>query len=286
MAQITPADLARMRVVYRVPGMDRVQVLRDLVYREVEGTPMTMDVYLPAPQEPVDGLAGSRPPVALLIHGGPVPPEAHAKVKSMGVFVSYGELLAASGMAAVAFNHLHHGWHDLAESADNVAAVVARLRAEADALRLDPDRLCLWAFSGGGPQLAPPLAAPDPAVRCLVGYYPMLDLRIDLGPIAALASNIPAETLARFSPAACFAVAAPRPRPPMLLARAGRDQPFVNLGLDGFVQAALAAGLELELLNHAAGQHGFDLLDDTPRSRRIIARTIEFIRAHCDEAGR
>jgi acetyl esterase/lipase len=281
MAQLTPADLARMRVVFRVPGMDRVRVRRDLVYREVEGARMTLDVYLPPREEPADGPAGALPPVVLLIHGGPVPPEAHAKVKGMGVFVSYGEMLAASGMAAVAFNHLHHGWHDLAESADNVAAVVAYLRAEKDALRLDPDRLCLWAFSGGGPQLAPPLTAPDPAVRCLVGYYPMLDLRIDLGPLAALAAAIPAETLERFSPAACLAVEAPRAQPPLLLARAGLDQPFVNHGLDGFVQAALAAGLELELLNHAGGQHGFDLLDDVERSRRIIARTIEFIQAHC-----
>jgi acetyl esterase/lipase len=283
MPPISAADVARMRMVYRVPGMDRVQVRRELVYREVEGTPMTMDVYLPArpAEQSAAEPAGARPPVALLIHGGPVPPEAYAKVKNMGVFVSYGELLAASGMAAVAFNHLHHGWHDLAESADNVAAVIAYLRAEADALRLDPDRLCLWAFSGGGPQLAPPLAAPDPAVRCLVGYYPMLDLRIDLGPVAALIPEVPAATLERFSPAACVAIPAPRPRPPLLLARAGRDQPFVNQGLDGFVQAALAAGLEIEILNHAAGQHGFDVRDDVERSRRIIARTIEFIQAHC-----
>jgi acetyl esterase/lipase len=283
MADVSPAELARMRIVVRVPGMDRVEVRRDLVYRELEGTPMTMDLYFPA--HPPAPAAGARAPVVLLIHGGPVPPAVQDRVKNMGIFVSYGELLAASGMAAVAFNHLHHGWHDLAESADNVAAVVAYLRAEAETLRLDPDRLCLWAFSGGGTQLAPPLTDPDPAVRCLVGYYPLLDLRIDLGPVAALIAEIPAAVLTRFSPAACVALAPPRPRPPLLLARAGRDRPFINDGLDGFVQAALAAGVELELLNHASGQHGFDVLDDDERSRAIIRRTLEFIREHCRARG-
>jgi acetyl esterase/lipase len=291
MATISPAELARMRVAYEVPGMDRVEVRRNLVYHEAEGTPMAMDVYLPAP-----GAAAGAPAAAvLLIHGGPVPVYAYPKVKDMGAFVSWGELLAASGMAAAAFNHLHHGWHDLAESADHVAAAIAYLRAEADTLRIDPDRLCLWAFSGGGPQLAPALAAPDPRVRCLVGYYPLLDLR----PLASRLPEISAETLLRFSPAACLgaapagatappeatapadaAEARPSP-PPLLLARAGLDQPLMNEALDGFVRAALETGLELELWNHATGRHAFDILDDGPRTRRIAARTIEFIRDHC-----
>jgi dienelactone hydrolase len=335
MAPIDLAEMARMRVVYQLPGIDRVEVRRDLVYREIEGTPMTMGLYLPPPPEPPEppeppGLAklpagpapsagppsagpppaGPAPPVGpapsasapaarraavLLIHGGPVPEALYGKVKNLGVFVSWGELLAASGLVAVAFNHLHHGWHDLDESAANVAAVIARLRADADALSLDPDRLCLWAFSGGGPQLAPALAAPDPGVRCLVSYYSLLDLR----PLAARLPQIPAATIERFSPAACLAAAptpetpetpgtppgtaapARPPRPPLLVARAGQDQPFINEALDGFLQAALAAGVELELWNHAAGQHGFDVLDDVDRTRQIAARTIEFIQTHC-----
>jgi acetyl esterase/lipase len=280
MAPIDLAAVARMRVVYRVAGMDEVEVRRDLVYHEAEGTPMTLDLYLPPAARRA---AGAPAPVVLLIHGGPVPEAVYAKVKNMGVFVSYGELLAASGLAAVAFNHLHHGWHDMDESAGHVAAVVAWLRAEAESLRIDPQRRCHWAFSGGGPQLVPALAAPDPGIRCLVGYYPLLDLR----PLAARLTELPPETVERFSPAACLAAAprAARALPPMLLARAGQDQPLMNQALDGFVQAALAAGLELELWNHAAGQHGFDVLDDVPRSRQIVARTLDFIATHCGAGG-
>lgn len=70
----------------------------------------------------------------------------------------------------------------------------------------------------------------------------------------------------------------------------GMDQVEVRRNLvyheaDVFVQAGLAAGVELELWNHAAGQHGFDVLDDAPRTCQIAARTIEFIRTHCGARG-
>lgn len=35
----------------------------------------------------------------------------------------------------------------------------------------------------------------------------------------------------------------------------------------------------IEVLVHPQGRHGFDVLDDDARSREIIARTIEFLRA-------
>jgi hypothetical protein len=34
------------------------------------------------------------------------------------------------------------------------------------------------------------------------------------------------------------------------------------------------------VLNHATGRHGFDVEDDNERSREIIKRTLDFIRAH------
>ena len=35
-------------------------------------------------------------------------------------------------------------------------------------------------------------------------------------------------------------------------------------------------------LNHPAGRHGFDILDDDARSREIVARTFDFLKAHLD----
>ena len=69
-----------------------------MVYKDVAGQPLLLDVYTPAEPSPETGH-----PIVLLIHGGPVPP--HTTVKDWGTFVSYGQLLAASGVAAVAFNY-------------------------------------------------------------------------------------------------------------------------------------------------------------------------------------
>src|SRR5215831_3679696 len=168
------SDIYRKRVVLARPGMDRVEARRDLVYREVEGTRLTLDLFLP----PAETRAKEAPaPGVLLLHGGPVPPQAHGVMKNMGVFQSYGELLAASGLVAVACNHFHRGWHDFEGSAENLAAAASWMRGHAAELGLDPERLALWAFSGGGVQLAPALRDPSPWVRCLLAFYALLDLR-------------------------------------------------------------------------------------------------------------
>jgi dienelactone hydrolase len=67
---------------------------------------------------------------------------------------------------------------------------------------------------------------------------------------------------------------------PILVARAGLDNAWLNAGTDRFVQTALSAGATLDLLNHPDGRHGFDILDDDDRSKQIIRRTLAFLRDH------
>jgi hypothetical protein len=62
--------------------------------------------------------------------------------------------------------------------------------------------------------------------------------------------------------------------------RVHRYHPFLNGTIDRFIAAALAHNAPLEALNHPEGRHGFDILDDDPRSREIAARTIEFLGTH------
>jgi hypothetical protein len=66
----------------------------------------------------------------------------------------------------------------------------------------------------------------------------------------------------------------------MLVARAGLDHPSLNATIDRFIAAALAHDAPLEAIDHPDGRHGFDILDDDPRSRQIAGRTIEFLRTH------
>ncbi len=67
--------------------------------------------------------------------------------------------------------------------------------------------------------------------------------------------------------------------PPIFVARAGLDRPGLNETLDRFTDAAMMAGLDVELHNHADGRHAFDVLDPSPRSGEIIARSVEFLKS-------
>jgi len=258
-----------MRVVYRVPGMDRVQVRRNIVYRTAGDTRLELDVYSPSAAP-----AGPRRPAVVLVHGGPIP-EA-ARPKDWAIFVSYGELLAASGLTAVTFNHRFHEPRRLGDAAGDVEAAVAYARGHAAELGIDPERIALWAFSGGGPLLSAPLREQWPFVRAIVAYYAVLDLQV---PPPGATSDITDETRRAFSPLAHLARAGDK-APPLLVARAGRDNAWLNATIDRFVQEAVARNAALELITHPAGQHGFDVLDDDDRSREIIARTLDFLKHH------
>ena len=71
-----------------------------------------------------------------------------------------------------------------------------------------------------------------------------------------------------------------RNAPPILVARAGLDHPWLNGGADRFVAAATARGATLDLLNHPDGRHGFDTLDDDARSKEVIRHTLAFLKDH------
>jgi hypothetical protein len=55
-----------------------------------------------------------------------------------------------------------------------------------------------------------------------------------------------------------------------------------NDGLDRFALTALRKNITVDLANHATGHHAFDVEDNNDRSREIIKRTIEFIKAHAE----
>jgi acetyl esterase/lipase len=265
-----PEEMTRRRIVHSVPGMDRVVVSRGRIYRTVGGESLGFDSYSP-PGLPAD----ARRPAVILIHGGPIaagmaPPE-------WGIYRSYGELIAASGLVAVTFKHRLYGSDRLEGAAEDVAALLAYVRANARDLGIDPDRLALWAFSGGGPLLSPAIRDPQPSIRCLVAYYAPLDYR--RAPAAAFGGQIPEETIEKLSP---FPRASKSPGtwPPILVARAGRDLPWIRDSVDTFVRTALEKGVTIDLMNHPRGRHAFDILDADERSREIIGRTVAYLIEH------
>lgn len=261
MADLT--ELRSKRVVYTRPGMDQTVGTRDVAYKQVDGITLEADVYRP----PTPG----RVPAVILVAGSG-PWEVLKDIKDWGVYRSYGELLAASGLGAVTFNHRSPSESNLPAAAADVDDLIVWAREHAAEYGLDPDRVAVWAFSGGPPfGLRSVLRDVPNFVRCLVAYYGVMDYRH----VTDEMQFSPEEDPTEFSPAAYLASS--RHLPPILLAKAGLDQPWLNESIDRFVAAALQQNLTLDLMTHPTGHHSFDILDDDPRSREIIRHTLAFL---------
>ena len=268
------ADIASKRIVYAVSGMEHVQVRKNLVYKTAGDEELHADIYLP-PGVTQD----ERRPVVFFIHGGSLPRNLLTPPKEWGTFVSYGQLAAVSGFVGVTFNHRFYGIEEevFGQSVGDVTDAIAYVRNHAGPLNADPQKICLWAFSGGGPHLVAGLRESIDYIRCIVSYYAVLDVGvIPRGPGFPGFSR---EQVARYSPSRCLSKARPH-IPPVFIARAGLDNPYLNMSVDDFVSKAFKYGVTIEVQNHPSGRHSFDILDDDARSREIIARTIEFIKSN------
>jgi acetyl esterase/lipase len=253
------------RIVYSVPGMERIKARKDVVWKGADGVEMKMDVY-----SPPGGRPGKPLPAVVFIHGGPIPQNLRTEPKDWSIYISYGQLAAASGFVGVTFNHRFYGMNRLRDAQSDVNDLVAYLRANAAKLGIDPDRITLWAFSGGGPMLSSAMRDAPPYIRCLIAYYAVLD--------ATTPAADGEDGAKEFSPLHQLKQKG-QAIPPLFVARAGLDNPGLNAALDRFAHEAITRNVTIEFSNHAAGRHTFDALNDDARTREIIRRTIEFIRA-------
>jgi acetyl esterase/lipase len=253
-------ERARRPIVLSVPGMDRVVVHSNLTYTQTDDPLVRMDVYVPA-----DLQAAERRPIVMLVHGG-VP--TSLPVKDMGAYRSWGRLIAAQGMIAVTFTHrLRWPLSQLQEAATDVRAAMDFARANAAKFNADPDRMCIAAYSAGGPLLTVALQDERRYVRCQLAVYPLVDAQ---GFGAADEAKFALKT---YVDGSSF--------PPLFLARAGRDAiPTLNERLDAFIGSAIAANAPIAIVNHPTGAHGFDVANDDERSREIIRAALEFMKAH------
>jgi acetyl esterase/lipase len=261
-------EFAFKRIVYSVPEMTRVKVAKNQIYKRASSEELKMDVYsLPGKQ---------RRPAVVFIHGGRIPRNLLTTPKDWGAYVSLGQLVAASGFVGVTFNHRFYAWESLADSQSDVMDLIAYVRDNAESLGVEKDRIILWALSAGGIFLSQPLQQSPPYIRSIIAYYSELDLQKQR---KAAPASVTDETLREFSPVHHLGNKE-KNVPPIFIARAGLDDKELNDGIDRFVQLALSRNLTVEVVNHATGHHAFDIEDNNERSREIIKRTIEFIKAH------
>lgn len=281
-SKIARADQTQHRIVYTIPGMDAVRVQRDLTYKRDNGTDLKMDIYLPPAQSKIPLLPG-----VLLLHGGGLP-STMVSAKDWSVFVSYGQLLAASGLVAVTFNHRFSSPEEVRVAAQDVQDALHYVRDQAESFGLDRDRLCLWAFSGAGVLLTAPLRDRPPYLKCLAAYSAVFDPQYYKvfdpqayrgGEFTGESDTVSDEVVQQFSPARQLKTGN-APLPPLFIARAGRDHPVLNQYLDLMIREGLTANMVLDVMNHPTGRHNFDIENNDARSREIIARTLSFLKIH------
>lgn len=248
------SEVAKKKVVWQLPEMDSVPVRRGLTYRAVSGADVLMDVYYPA---------RALQPVPLVIMPMAYP-DPTARVRFFGPLTSWAQLLAASGVAAVVYG---------AEApADDAHALLRHVRAGAEALEIDADRIGVLAGSANA-TVGLSILMQDPHVRCaafLYGYTMDLDgstAVADMARQTGFANACAGKTVDDLPPDV-----------PMLFVRAGRDQ-FLGLNdaLDRVVSRVLSRNLPVTVINHATGAHGFDVDEDTPASRAIVQQVVAFL---------
>jgi acetyl esterase/lipase len=261
----------RSDLVYRVPNMNKVMVHSNLVYKTAGGLPLQADLYLP------QGTPSNAALPAIMFVLGDASPAVLRNAKDWEFFHSYGRLAAASGFAGVTFNHRsHENFTKLPEVRRDIADLVRYVGTNAPALSINKDKLCLWFFSGSGPHLSVGLGTNAGFVQCVVAYYPVLAVPPNMVSAAMAVEYSSIEQIKRHAPRV----------PPMLLAKAGRDAPFLNRLIDLFRDQAKASNLLLEYLEHPKGRHAFDILDDDDTSREILRRTMSFIERHLQRVSR
>jgi hypothetical protein len=246
--------VAKKIVRYEIPGMDRVQIRSDIVYRTGGAGPLLLDVYRNG-----DARLGA----VVLVSGFPDP---RGWFRKMGAFTSWARLMAMSGVAAVAYSNE-------APPAD-LEAVLGYIEAHGSDLGIDPERIALWACSGHVPTaLGACMKTRSKALRCAALCYGfMLDFE------GSTAVRDASAQVGFANPNANKSIADLPKDLPLLVVRAGKDQ-FVGLNrtIDRFVADVLAADLPLILMNHASAPHAFDLDDEHEASREMIRRILAFL---------
>ena len=266
MTRVPPSDIFTRRVCLRLRGMDDVIVRRDIPFGPADRG-LRFDVYHP-PRETNVG----QWPAVIVVAGYPEAPErgpSELSYKATGWAVSMCQLIASSGMAAMAYTNR--------EPVTDLHLLFEHVHAHAESLRIDPARVGVMAVSGNvSTALATIMRESSRTPACAVfGYGCLLDLD---------GATDVAEAARQFgfaNPSAGRTFADLRHDVPLFITRAGRDEfPAMNASIDRFIGHALAENLPVTLVNYSDGQHGFDLIDDSLQSRNIVRQTLRFLAQH------
>lgn len=242
-------DPTQSRTVLR-PSAAAVEI-RTSSYTAADGTTLPFDVYY-------DGTRAGRRATLILLSGNGDP-------RNWGGYADLGRLAAQRGFTAIVTAKRYPRGNAGIESAyGDVYSLLEQLQDRVDVA--DRERTCLWGFSAGGRLLSLAFAQQAPALRCAIGFYPVL----------TAAADAPSDWNRRFIPADAVLAGGSASSPPMLIVRAGKDTPEINRGIESFASNALRRNVPVTVINLPEARHTFDWYDDTAWSRRAIEDAFEF----------
>jgi tetratricopeptide (TPR) repeat protein len=169
------------------------------------------------------------------------------EVPTWRVYQDWAKLVALHGMIAV--NHQSRRGKTLKDSED----LVDYLQLHAGELKVDRNSFGLWACSGNvGAGMPLAMQQNRRYIRALVMYYG--------------AGWRPEDNTIK------------RQDLEIQVVRAGLDFYNLNKSLESFMVNALKTDAHVQFINYPEGQHAFDVLDDTPRTKTIIQQTLDFFK--------
>lgn len=261
-----PPDFPEKRIVYQIPEMKDVKCHSGIVYHSVNGIDLKADIYVPSRS----GKSNPLPIVIIVIN---YPDSVFNKIfgrdgKDLQMCVSWAELIAASGMAAVAyqtqFSHLE------------TDSLICFLKKNAEDYNIDMNNLCVFGASANTLAAQSLMQNDDYRIKCAVFNYGIL-----LTPDQKYYTEVEAASSYGFYFSDLRQISKIPENIPMLVTRAGKDRfPIVQNTTDYFVAEAMRSNAQLTYINYSDGQHDFDVLDDTKTSRLIIKQTVDFMKTH------
>lgn len=263
----TELELPQKRIVYQIPEMDNVITHKGVIYHSTNGLDLKADLYLPPTKE--DNL---KVPLVILVNDYPdsiINNYWGCDQKDLKLFISWGELIAASGMAAVAYQSQF--------SLSETDSLINFLSENAEKYRIDIGRLCVFGASANTLAAQSVMENDDLKIKCGILYYGIL-LTPDLKYYAAIDS---AANMYGFYWKDLKPVTSIPTNIPLLVTKAGKDQfEIVTQTTDHFVSEAIKSNAEITYIQYPEGQHDFDILDNTKTSKLIIRQTIDFLTTH------
>lgn len=232
-------DISTPNLVYSCIGMDKVVVVKDIVYKTDHNKDLKMDVYYP-----FDKNDAYRDHTVILVHGsGPL-----ESYKDTAVYSSWGRVIAANGFTVVVFN-----WRPLMQTGD-VEDLIKYVRYNAGSLKINSENISIFAFSAGVKEgVSEALKTDTGFLESIVAYYGEVDPSI-----------LTSERNSKL--------------PPMFIAMAANDTIIPSAVNDKFIEEAKKGGAEIVSITHSTGLHGFDVTNNDEETKNIIEKTLKFLK--------